>query len=59
VAVAAKAHRYYRPLVRAYTINDYTSKVDRITRRQLNRAAQAVANLVVAIRGSRRQGERC
>ena len=53
VAVATKAHRYYSPLVTTYARYGYNAKVDTITRRQLNRAAQALADLVVALQRRR------
>jgi hypothetical protein len=50
VAVATKAHRHYSTLVTRYARRGYDGTVDRITRRQLNRAAQALADLMVAVR---------
>jgi hypothetical protein len=47
-AVARKAHRYYWDLVRAYDNHSYNAKVHRITKRQLNRAANALADLIAA-----------
>ena len=45
-AVARVAHQFYGELVRTYDRNSYTRRVDRITRRQLNRAANALADLI-------------
>jgi hypothetical protein len=50
VRIAVAAHRWYGPLVKAYARAGYTSKVDAITRRQLNRAANAVADLITSLR---------
>ncbi len=47
--VARTAHRYYFDLVRAYDNHGYNEKVARITQRQLNRAANALADLVTAL----------
>ena len=47
--VARRAHRYYWDLVRAYDAHGYNDKVDRITRRQLQRAANALADLISSI----------
>ena len=49
-AVARNAHRYYWDLVRAYDNHSYNAKVHRITKRQLNRAANALADLVTSLR---------
>jgi hypothetical protein len=48
-ALARQSHESYRSLLRAYVRGGYTAKVDRITRRQLNRAANAVADLIRAL----------
>ena len=52
-AVARRAHPYYWDLVRAYDNHSYNSTVDRITRRQLNRAANAMADLLTELSRSR------
>lgn len=46
LAVARKAHVYYKTLVRAYDRHGYSHRVHRITRRQLRRGANAVADLI-------------
>jgi len=48
--VARRAHRYYRDLVSAYDAHGYNRKVHRITKRQLKRAANALADLVTSLR---------
>lgn len=48
--VARAAHNYYFDLVRAYDNHSYNDKVHRITKRQLNRAANAVADLLTSAR---------
>ena len=48
-AVARRAHRSYRTLVRSYDANSYNDTVDEITRRQLNRAANALADLITSL----------
>lgn len=45
-ALARVAHKSYWALVDAYDANGYTKKVHRITKRQLNRAANALADLL-------------
>ena len=45
-ALARQAHNDYRWLVRSYRRSGYTQQVDRITRRQLNRAANVLADLI-------------
>ncbi len=45
-ALARQAHDDYRALVRSYRRGGYTSRVDVITRRQLNRAANVMADLI-------------
>jgi len=49
VAVARQAHLAYGDLVRGYDRYGYNSRVHRITKRQLNRAANAVADLLARI----------
>lgn len=44
--LARNAHRYYWELVRAYDNHSYNDRVDALTRRQLNRAANALADLI-------------
>jgi hypothetical protein len=46
LAVARHAHTHYEDLVRTFDRAGSTAEVDRITRRQLNRAANAVADLL-------------
>lgn len=50
LTVARRAHRYYFDLIRAYDRNGYNDKVDGITRRQLNRGSNAVADLITSLR---------
>ena len=45
-ALARQAHDDYGPLVRGYRRGGYTSRVDAITKRQLNRAANVLADLI-------------
>lgn len=47
--VARRAHKFYLDLIRAYDRHGYNSKVDDITRRQLDRGANAVADLITAL----------
>lgn len=47
--VAKAAHEYYSSLVRAYDEHGYSELVDSITRRQLNRAANALADLITSL----------
>jgi hypothetical protein len=47
--VARAAHPYYGRLIRAYDAHSYNSQVHRITKRQLNRAANAVADLITSV----------
>jgi hypothetical protein len=49
VRVAKLAHRFYRTLVRTYDHHGYNARVNRITKRELNRAANAIADLIVAM----------
>lgn len=48
--VARQAHRFYRELVRAYDSHGYNAKVHRITKRQLKRAANALADLITSLK---------
>jgi hypothetical protein len=45
-SLARQGHTSYRALVRGYRRSGYSPKVDAITRRQLNRAANALADLI-------------
>ncbi len=47
--VAQIAHRSYRELVRPYDRDGYDPRVHRITKRQLNRAANTLADLIVSL----------
>ena len=49
ISVARVAHGFYRELVRLYDRSGYSAGVHRITQRQLNRAANAVADLIEAL----------
>lgn len=49
VSVARQAHLAYRDLVRVYDSSGYNRRVHRITKRQLNRAANALADLLARI----------
>ena len=49
VSVARQAHLAYRDLVRIYDSRGYNRRVHRITKRQLNRAANALADLLAAL----------
>jgi len=49
-ALARRAHEDYATLVRRYARQGYDPVVHRITRRQLARAANALADLIVALR---------
>lgn len=49
LALARAAHRYYAELVRAYDRDGYSRRVHRITQRQLNRAANALADLLARL----------
>ena len=53
VKLARNAHRFYAELVMRYHNGGYTPRVDEITQRQLNKAANALANYL-----SREQGQR-
>ena len=48
--LARNAHESYFKLIRAYDEHGYNAEVDRITDRQLNRAANAVADLLMSLR---------
>jgi hypothetical protein len=48
-SVAGAAHAYYWELVRAYDNRGYNTKVHRITKCQLNRAANALADLLSSV----------
>jgi hypothetical protein len=50
--VAAVSHRSYKGLVRSYDRNSYSRRVHRITKRQLNRGANAVADVAAAIKAA-------
>jgi hypothetical protein len=50
--VARASHRLYRRLVRAYIRNRYSPFVHRLTKRQLNRGANAVADVAGAIKAA-------
>jgi hypothetical protein len=45
-SLARQAHKSYRALVRSYRRTGYSAKVDSSSRRQLNRAANALADLI-------------
>ena len=47
--VAGVAHRFYWSLVKTYDAHGYTSRVHRITKRQLNRAANALSDLLTSV----------
>jgi len=47
--VARKAHKIYTELVRAYDRHGYNDKVHDFTKRQLNRAVNALADLVISL----------
>lgn len=47
--VARRSHRFYYELVRKYDRRGYSRGVHRITKRQLNRGANALADLIRAI----------
>ena len=49
VRVAKQAHRFYSDLVRIYDRHGYNTRVGRITHRQLNRAANAAADLIATM----------
>lgn len=47
--VAKQGHRLYSDLVRIFDRHGYNARVERITQRQLNRAANAVADLIASM----------
>jgi len=47
--LAQQAHKSYRALVRGYRRSGYSRRVDEISRRQLDRVANAVADLIRSI----------
>lgn len=47
--LASNAHESYFKLIRAYDAHGYNAEVDRITDRQLNRAVNALADLVSSL----------
>jgi hypothetical protein len=47
--VPRRAHRYYWDLVNAYDAHGYNAKVHRITKRQLKRGANALADLITSL----------
>jgi hypothetical protein len=47
--VTRAAHQFYRELLRAYDHNGYNRKVHRITKGQLQRAANTLADLIAAL----------
>ena len=49
LTVARQAHRYYFDLIRAYDRHGYNDEVHAITRRQLNRGANAMADLITSL----------
>ena len=56
--VAAVSHRFYKSLVRSYDRNGYSPRVHRITKRQLNRAINAVVDVAAAIKAAARRQRR-
>ena len=48
--IAQQAHKAYEELVRNYDRDGYNPRVHRITKRQLKRAANALADLIVGLR---------
>lgn len=48
--VARQAHRFYEVLVKTYDEHGYNRRVARITQRQLERAANALADLIASLR---------
>ena len=50
VRVARQAHRFYEVLVETYDEHGYNRRVARITQRQLERAANALADLIASLR---------
>ena len=49
VAVARAAHPYYNKLIDAFDRHGYNTRVDKITKRELNVAANAIADLIAAL----------
>ena len=49
VAVARRAHLFYWDLIRIYDAHGYNRRVHRITKRQLNRAANALADFLAGL----------
>jgi hypothetical protein len=49
LSVARHAHPWYDDLVKTFDRHGYTREIDAITRRQLNRAANAVADLLTSL----------
>ena len=49
VRLAKAAHKYYATLVKSYDAHGYNARVNRITKRELNRAANTVADLIAAM----------
>ena len=47
--LARQAHKKYWALVNTYDAHGYNAKVDRITKRQLKRAANSLADLIAAL----------
>jgi hypothetical protein len=48
--VTRQAHRFYEVLVETYDQHGYSRRVARITQRQLDRAANALADLIASLR---------
>ena len=53
LATARDAHPFYQRLIRAYWAHGYNNEVDQITRRQLDRAANVVADLLWTLQPQR------
>ena len=49
VVLARRSHRFYTELVRAYDRHGYNDRVDEITRRQLDRGANVLADLIASL----------
>jgi hypothetical protein len=47
---ARRAHRFYEVLITTYDSHGYNRRVARITQRQQNRAANALADLIASLR---------
>jgi hypothetical protein len=54
ISAAKWSHQYYSPLVKSYNANGYSTAVNTITRRCLNRAANDLADLIVSVRKAAR-----